>query len=91
MPAQTKTLLDAEARFEARFAHDFSADERAAIARRQRGLRDVHQFVSALDAVKARKPGAFLGHLASDIRASTFTLSTFAKIAMGKALGRKLV
>jgi hypothetical protein len=59
--------------------------------RRERGLRDVDQFVRALDAVKTKNIGRVPRLLASDIRASTFTLATLAKIAMGKALGMKLV
>ncbi len=90
-PSQTKALLEAEDRFQALFANTLTPQERSALVRRERGLRDVDQFVRALDAVKTRKIGQVPRLLASDIRASTFTLATFAKIAMGKALGMKLV
>jgi hypothetical protein len=51
----------------------------------------VNQFVAAVDAVKGKKIGSLLGVLGSDPRASVFTLSTLAKIAIGKATHRKLV
>jgi hypothetical protein len=90
-PSQTRALLDAEERFHALFSNTLTPQERSALARRERGLRDVDQFVRALDALKTRKIREVPRLLASDIRASTFTLATFAKIAMGKALGMKLV
>ena len=90
-PAHTQALLDAEERFHALFSNTLTPQERSALVRRERGLRDVDQFVRALDAVKTRRIGEVPRLLASDIRASTFTLATFAKIAMGKALGMKLV
>jgi succinoglycan biosynthesis protein ExoO len=90
-PTHTKALLEAEERFHALFSNTLTPQERSALVRRERGLRDVDQFVRALDAVKAKKIGEVPRLLASDIRASTFTLATFAKIAMGKALGMKLV
>ena len=90
-PAQTKAWLDAETRFRKRFDAALSPTEIAALDQRGRFLRDVDQFVAAIDAMKERKIGALFGLLASDLRASAFTLSTLAKIAMGKALKRKLV
>lgn len=90
-PTLTKALLAAEARFFTLFANTLTPEERSALVRRERGLRDVHQFVSALDAVKTRNLRTVPRLLASDFHASAFTLSTFAKIAMGKALGRNLV
>ena len=90
-PSHTRALLEAEERFRALFANTLTPQERSALVRRERGLRDVDQFVRALDAVKTRKIREVPRLLASDIRASTFTLATFAKIAMGKALGMKLV
>jgi hypothetical protein len=51
----------------------------------------VNQFVSVIDAVKTGRPVAFFGALASDFRAVGYTVSTLAKIAMGKALRKKLV
>jgi succinoglycan biosynthesis protein ExoO len=90
-PSQTRALVDAEERFHTLFSNTLTPQERSALARRERGLRDVDQFVRALDALKTRKIREVPRLLASDIRASTFTLATFAKIAMGKALGMKLV
>ena len=90
-PEHTSALLEAEERFHALFANTLTPQERSALVRRERGLREVDQFVRALDAVKARKLREVPRLLASDVRASTFTLATFAKIAMGKALGMKFV
>jgi succinoglycan biosynthesis protein ExoO len=90
-PPETSAWLEAEDRFHRQFAGRFSAKAEDALAVRGRVLRDVHQFVVALDAMKTRRMGTFLGVLASDLRASAFTLSTLAKIALGKAMRRKLV
>jgi succinoglycan biosynthesis protein ExoO len=90
-PAQTKAWLEAEDRFHRRFAGRFSAKAEDALAVRARALRDVNQFVAAIEAVKTRQVGTFLGLLASDVRAAAFTLSTLAKIVLGKAVRRKLV
>jgi succinoglycan biosynthesis protein ExoO len=90
-PHNTRALIDGEARFQQEFKDRFSPEEAAALSRRARGLRNLHQFVSAMYAVKDRKIGAFLGLLASDVRASSYTLGMFAKIAAGKALKRKFV
>ena len=89
-PSHTKAWLDAEERFRTLFFDTLSEDEQAALVRRERGLRDVDQFVLTLEAVKAKKIREVPRLLASDIRASTFTLSTLAKIAMRKALRLKL-
>jgi succinoglycan biosynthesis protein ExoO len=90
-PENTHALVEAEARFQSEFKGRLSPEEAAALARRARGLRNLHQFVSATDAVQKGKPGAFIGLLASDMRASSYTLGMFAKIAAGKILKRKLV
>ena len=90
-PSHTRALLDAEARFQADFHGRFSPTEAEALSRRMRGLRNLHQFVSAIDAVQEKKVGAFLGLLASDVRGASYTLGMFAKIAAGKVLKRKLV
>lgn len=88
-PAQTRAWLDAEKRFAARFASTFSREEAAALARRMRALSNVNQLVAITDAMKARNLGASARLLVSDLRGSTYTMGRFAKIAMGKALGRK--
>ena len=88
-PAQTKAWLDAESRFRKRFDAALSPTEIAALDQRGRFLRDVDQFVAAIDAMKERKIGALCGLLASDLRASAFTLSTLAKIARGKSAEAK--
>ena len=90
-PWQTKAWLDAEQRFRRRFTGLFSEAQTVALDKRGRILRNVHGFVSAVEAVKERKVGELFGVLTSDLRASMFTLGTLAKIAMGKALRRKLV
>lgn len=90
-PEQTRALLDAEDRFQARFAERLTPGDRALLRDRKRGLRGLHQLVCSIDAVKAGKPAALANLLASDLRSSAFTMSTFARIAMGKVLRRKLV
>jgi succinoglycan biosynthesis protein ExoO len=90
-PSQTKAWLDAEKRFRSRFNGQFGDAARQALDERGRVLRDVHQFVAAVDAMKSRKVGVLLGVLASDLRASSFTVSTLAKVALGKAMRRKMV
>ena len=90
-PAHTKAWLAAERRFRTRYAGKLSAKAEAALNVRGRALRDVNQFVSAVDAMKERKLVELFGLLFSDLQASAYTLRTLAKIAMGKALRRKLV
>ncbi len=90
-PENTRALVEAEARFQSEFKSRLSPDEASALARRARGLRNLHQFVSAIDAVQKRKVGYFLSLMASDLQATSYTLSMFAKIAAGKILKRKLV
>ncbi len=88
-PAQTRAWLDAEERFAVRFAPAFSREEAAALARRMRVLRNVNQLVAITDAMKARKLGASAGLFVSDLRGSAYTMGMFARVAMGRALGRK--
>ena len=88
-PSHTKALLEAEERFRTLFFNTLSPAEQSALVRRERGLRDIDQFVLAVEAVKSKKIRDVPRLLVSDIRASTFTLSTFAKIAMRKALRLK--
>ena len=88
-PAQTQAWLDAEAAFHARHAKAFVASEIAALAARARALRDVHQLVAAIELVKTRRFGSVAGLLASDPAAAAFTLSSFARIAIGKATGKR--
>lgn len=90
-PENTRTILDAEERFQARFKGRFSPAETSALARRKRTLRNLHQFVATVEAIKTRRIGTALGLMASDLRASAFTLGTLGKVALGKALRRKLV
>ncbi len=90
-PVNTRALLDGERRFQADYRHAFSASEAAALAHRERGLRNLNQFVSVIEAAKTRKIARFVGLMASDVRASAFTLNTLAKIAAGKVLRRKMV
>ncbi|MEQ1609762.1 MAG: glycosyltransferase family 2 protein [Hyphomonadaceae bacterium] len=88
-PAQTRAWLDAEKRFAVRFAPAFSRQEAAALARRMRVLRNVNQLVAITDAMKARKLGASARLFVSDLRGSAYTMGMFARVAMGRALGRK--
>ena len=90
-PQQTRAILDAEERFQARYANKLSKGEVDLLRWRQRSLRSLHQFVSAVEAIKTGRPATLARLLVSDMRASVFTMSTFAKIALGKALGRPLV
>ena len=90
-PVNTQALLEGEKRFQADYRKIFSPAVAAALAHRERGLRNLNQFVSVIEAAKTRKVGTFVGLMASDVRASAFTLSTLAKIAAGKVLRRKLV
>jgi succinoglycan biosynthesis protein ExoO len=90
-PSQTRAWLDAEKRFQDKHAPRLSAGETAALARRERMLRNVNQLIAVVDAVKARKFGASLGLVASDMRGSAFTFGALAKVAIGKILRRKLV
>lgn len=86
----THAWLEAEKGF-ARRHQGLSASEADALARRMRALRNVDRFVAAVDALKGRRISAFIGVMASDVGSAAFTLSTFAKIAVGKVLRRKLV
>src|SRR5262245_10283065 len=90
-PHHTKAWLEAEKRFAARHGNRFTGKEQAALSQRIRQLRNVDQFVSAVDVVKAKKLGGMVKLLASDVTAAGYTLTTFSKIALGKVLKRKLV
>lgn len=90
-PEQTLAWLDAERRFAEAYDAILPKSLRAALTRRRRALRNVHQFIAATDAVKARRLGTALGVLASDLQGAAFTLGAFGRIAMGKMLRRKLV
>jgi hypothetical protein len=84
-------LIAAEQRFHKRHAGHLSPPDQAALAKRLRALRNVDQFVAAVDALKDKRFGAFFGLLSSDPTATGFTLTTFAKVAAGKVLRRKFV
>lgn len=90
-PANTRSILDAEIRFQSRYQDRFSATETRALVRRKRTLRNLDQFVGTVEAIKTRRIGAAIGLLVSDLRATAFTLSTLGKVALGKVLRRKLV
>jgi hypothetical protein len=90
-PAHTKAWLDAEKRFTDAHEGRFSSKEETALAARGRKLRDVNQFVLAVEAVQGKRIGGFFKLLASDLQATGYTLSTFSKIALGKVLRRRLV
>ena len=88
-PEQTAAWLEAEERFRALFDKTLTPQELASLDRRARTLLDVHHFVATVEAVKGRNAGAIVSKLASDLHGSAFTLSTFARIAMRKALRLK--
>lgn len=88
-PWQTKAWLVAEDAFQQRHGASLVAPVRRALARRSRALRNVDQLVAATDALKARKAGAFVKLLASDLTAAWFTLRTLAGVAAGRIFGRK--
>ena len=90
-PAQTRAWLDAEARFLAQHGAALSKDEKAALAKRGRILRNVNQLVAIIDTMKAKKFARSAWLMASDLRGAAYTAGVLGKIAMGKALGRKTV
>lgn len=90
-PEYTAAWLDAERRFMAAHGAHLSVQDRKAAKRRERTLRNVHQFVTATDAVKARRLGNAFSVMASDLQGAVYTLGVFARIALGKVLRRKLV
>ncbi len=90
-PEQTKAWLNAENRFAARQDAHLTPVEHDALARRKRALRKVNQLVTATEALKEMRIEAFLLTLVMDIGAAGYTLVTLAKIALGKATGRKAV
>jgi succinoglycan biosynthesis protein ExoO len=88
-PAQTQAWLDAEAAFRRTHASTLTPAQLMSLDARGRVLREVHQLVAAIDLAKARRFGAMAGLLASDPAAAAYTLSSFARIAVGKATGRR--
>lgn len=89
-PEQTRAWLTAETQFAARHAARLTPDEKAARARRERALRNVDRLVAVTDALKSRKLLTTAKLLASDLRGASFTIQTLARVAAGKAIGRKL-
>lgn len=90
-PEHTRAWLDAEKRFVE--THDAKLPEGigAALKRRRRSLRNVHQLVATIEAVKALQLANALGVIVSDLQGAGFTLGILGRIAMGKVLRRKLV
>jgi succinoglycan biosynthesis protein ExoO len=88
-PSHTQAWLHAEAAFRERHTGRFTPVELAAIEARGRNLREVHQLVLAIELAKAKRFGSMLGLLASDPSAAANTLAAFARIAVGKATGRR--
>jgi succinoglycan biosynthesis protein ExoO len=87
-PAQTQAWLKAEAAFRGRFSDTLKPAETAALNARGRLLREVNQFVAAIDLMKAKRFGSFAGLLASDPASAMNTLAFFTRIAIGKLTGR---
>lgn len=88
-PEQTRAWLEAEARFVTQHGTDLSSDERKAQAQRGRALRNVNQLIAIIDTLKTRKLAASARLVASDLRGATYAFGVLAKVAIGKALGRK--
>lgn len=88
-PEHTQAWLGAEQAFQQRHAATLPTGLQKALATRLRALRNVNQFVAAVEALKARRIFAFMRLLATDIRATAFTLRTFGALALAKLTGRK--
>lgn len=89
-PVHTLAWMDAEKKFMNAYGGRLSATERKAAARRQRALRNVHQLVATIEAMKQRKLGGAVGAITSDLRGAGYTLNFLGRVALGKVLGRKL-
>lgn len=90
-PDQTLAWLEAEKRFVARHGAKLSAEEKAALARRGRILRNVNQLVAITDTLKAKKLGASARLMASDLQGAAYTLGVLSKVAINRVLRRKSV
>jgi len=85
----TQAWLDAELRFAKDHGARLSAADNRAIARRRRALRNVHQLVATIEAVKSRRIGGALSVLVSDLSGAIYTLGFFCGVVVNKALRRK--
>ncbi len=90
-PEQTLAWLAAEKRFVARHGAKLSAEEKAALARRDRVLRNVNQLVAITDTLKAKKLAASARLMASDLQGAAYTLGVLSKVAVNRVLRRKSV
>lgn len=90
-PDQTLAWLEAEKRFVARHSAKLSAEEKIALARRDRVLRNVNQLVAITDTLKAKKLGASARLMASDLQGAAYTLGVLSKVAVNKVFRRKSV
>jgi len=90
-PEQTLAWLAAEKRFVARHGAKLSAKEKAALARRDRVLRNVNQLVAVTDTLKAKKLTASARLMASDLQGAAYTLGVLSKVAVNRVLRRKSV
>ncbi len=90
-PDQTLAWLAAEERFVARHGEKLSIEEKAALARRGRVLRNVNQLVAVTDTLKAKKLLASARLMASDLEGAAYTLSVLSKVALSRVLRRKSV
>ncbi len=79
---QTAAWLVAEQAFQARFADELDDATRRQVKARARGLREVDQFVRALDAIREKRFGKLASVLGRDLRAAAFTLGWFGRIAI---------
>jgi succinoglycan biosynthesis protein ExoO len=85
-PAETHAWIAAEAAFRGRHPH-LGASQAAALDARNRLLRNIDHFVSAVDLAKAKRFPHFLAHFVGDPRSTLFTLGAFARIARAKVTG----
>lgn len=90
-PEQTKAWLEAEKRFAERQDAHLTPLEHDALANRKRVLGKVNQLVAATEALKEKRIGAFLLAVVINPGAAPYTLTTLARIALGKATGKKSV
>ncbi len=86
-PAHTAAWLEAELAFRAAHLQHLDADTTRQLNARLRLLRDVDQFVRAVDAIKQRRFTELVRLLAADPHASMFTFGWFTKIAWRRLSG----
>lgn len=79
---QTAAWLVAEEAFQARFSDQQDTTTLRQLRARARGLREVDQFVRALDAIREKRFMKLASVLGQDLRAAKFTLGWFGRIGL---------